>query len=79
VTRFAAVLIGAALIMGSVTVDSSQVHAAPPTVVPSPGYDARLRESRAAPAHATPAPAPAYVGHRKRIHPHHRAGNRSAY
>jgi hypothetical protein len=24
------------------------VHAAPPTVTPSPGYDARLREQRAA-------------------------------
>jgi hypothetical protein len=25
-------------------------HAAPPTVTPSPGYDARLQEQRAAPA-----------------------------
>ena len=30
------------------------VHAAPPTVVPSPGYDARLQEQRAAAAKATP-------------------------
>jgi hypothetical protein len=29
-------------------------HAAPPTVTPSPGYDARLQESRAAAAKATP-------------------------
>jgi hypothetical protein len=29
-------------------------HAAPPTVVPSPGYDARLQEQRAAAARATP-------------------------
>ena len=29
-------------------------HAAPPTVVPSPGYDARLQEQRAAAAKATP-------------------------
>ena len=26
-------------------------HAAPPTVIPSPGYDARLQEQRAAPRH----------------------------
>jgi hypothetical protein len=29
-------------------------HAAPPTVTPSPGYDARLQEQRAAAAKATP-------------------------
>jgi hypothetical protein len=29
-------------------------HAAPPTVTPSPGYDARLQEQRAAAARATP-------------------------
>ena len=28
-------------------------HAAPPTVTPSPGYDARLQEQRAAAAKAT--------------------------
>jgi hypothetical protein len=28
-------------------------HAAPPTVTPSPGYDARLQEQRAAAARAT--------------------------
>jgi hypothetical protein len=34
--------------------------AAPPTVTPSPGYDARLQESRTAPTvHAPVAPAPA--------------------
>ncbi|MGY3603297.1 MULTISPECIES: hypothetical protein [unclassified Bradyrhizobium] len=32
------------LTLGSVAAS----HAAPPTVVPSPGYDARLQESRAA-------------------------------
>ena len=41
-------------------------HAAPPTVTPSPGYDARLQEQRAAAARATP-PAPASVTPR-----HHR-------
>jgi len=76
-TRLAAALVGTALIMGSVTVDNSKVNAAPPTVVPSPGYDARLRESRAAPAHTMAVPAD--VRHRNRIHPRHRAGNRSVY
>jgi hypothetical protein len=33
---------------------SALAHAAPPTVVPSPGYDARLQEQRAAAAKATP-------------------------
>jgi hypothetical protein len=41
-------------------------RAAPPTVVPSPGYDARLQEQRAAAAKATP-PAPvAPRRHRKK-------------
>jgi hypothetical protein len=32
----------------------AQVRAAPPTVTPSPGYDARLQEQRAATAPAAP-------------------------
>lgn len=47
----------AALALGSVAAS----HAAPPTVVPSPGYDARLQESRAAsraPAFEPVAPTP---------------------
>jgi hypothetical protein len=43
--------------------------AAPPTVVPSPGYDARLQEQRAA-SQAVEAPKPAYVPRRK-PRPHH--------
>jgi hypothetical protein len=43
--------------------------AAPPTVVPSPGYDARLQEQRAA-SQAVAAPKPAYVLRRK-PKPHH--------
>jgi hypothetical protein len=43
--------------------------AAPPTVVPSPGYDARLQEQRAA-SQAVAAPKPAYVPRRK-PRPHH--------
>ncbi len=43
--------------------------AAPPTVVPSPGYDARLQEQRAA-SQAVAAPKPAY-GPRRKPKPHH--------
>ena len=49
-------------------------HAAPPTVIPSPGYDARLQEQRnAARAAATPAapiakPTPSRRG--KKTHAH---------
>jgi hypothetical protein len=47
------------------------VHAAPPTVTPSPGYDARLQEQRAAPPVYEPAvrdPRPVSRRHVKRIH-----------
>jgi hypothetical protein len=47
-------------------------HAAPPTVTPSPGYDARLQEQRAASSATVRAPvAPAarpVSRHRKRTH-----------
>jgi hypothetical protein len=46
-------------------------RAAPPTVTPSPGYDARLQEQRAAPPiYQPPAPAPKPVvrRHRKATH-----------
>jgi hypothetical protein len=74
-TRIAAAFVGAALIIAGVTTGVSRLHAAPPTVVPSPGYDARLQESRPAP---TVAPLPyaarasAYSRHRKRLHRHRR-------
>ena len=61
----------AALALGSV----ASSHAAPPTVVPSPGYDARLQESRApsrAPTYyepVMPAPKPAVPRRAKRTHP----------
>lgn len=50
-------------------------HAAPPTVTPSPGYDARLQEQRRAASSATVhepiAPAARPVSrHRKRTHAH---------
>jgi hypothetical protein len=65
---YGAVALGAALI-GNVL--AGPAIAAPPTVVPSPGYDARLQEQRAAsqsvqsvkPAH-DPAP-------RRKPRPHH--------
>jgi hypothetical protein len=42
----------AALVLAGVPV--AQVRAAPPTVTPSPGYDARLQEQRAAAPPAAP-------------------------
>jgi hypothetical protein len=63
---YRAAALGAALI-GSVVVGPA--IAAPPTVVPSPGYDARLQEQRAA-SQAVEAPKPAYVPRRK-PRPHH--------
>jgi hypothetical protein len=43
-------IFGLATLLGAGAV----VHAAPPTVTPSPGYDARLQEQRAAAAKVTP-------------------------
>ncbi len=43
-----------------------RAHAAPPTVTPSPGYDARLQEQRAAQPIYKPAPAPKPVVRRHR-------------
>ena len=51
--RLCGAIAAAALILAGVPV--AQVRAAPPTVTPSPGYDARLQEQRAAAAAATPA------------------------
>ncbi|MBR1124726.1 hypothetical protein JQ628_24600 [Bradyrhizobium lablabi] len=42
-------------------------HAVPPTVTPSPGYDARLQESRSARTIYTPAPKPPKVPRKKRV------------
>jgi hypothetical protein len=44
--RFGATAVAAAVMLAGIWV--SQVQAAPPTVTPSPGYDARLQEQRAA-------------------------------
>ena len=53
---YGAVTVAAALV-GSVL--TGPAMAAPPTVVPSPGYDARLQEQRAA-SHAVESPKPVY-------------------
>jgi hypothetical protein len=45
-------------------------RAAPPTVTPSPGYDARLQEQRAAAARIDQQPAPPPV-YRHRVRRHH--------
>lgn len=42
--------IGLTLLAGAaLAVSIASAHAAPPTVTPSPGYDARLQEQRSAP------------------------------
>jgi hypothetical protein len=54
---------------------TAPANAAPPTVTPSPGYDARLQEQRAAQMYqgpyygrAVPEFRPAFRHHRKRLH-----------
>ena len=47
------------------------VCAAPPTVTPSPGYDARLQEQRAAAAASSRSAVPA---HKPVTHRHHKRG-----
>jgi hypothetical protein len=54
---------------------TAPANAAPPTVTPSPGYDARLQEQRAAQRYqgpyygwAVPEFRPAFRHHRKRLH-----------
>ena len=42
-------------------------HAVPPTATPSPGYDARLQESRSATTIYTPAPRPPKAQRKKRV------------
>jgi hypothetical protein len=46
-------------------------HAAPPTVTPTPGYDARLQEQHAASSDyqpVAPAPRPVHRRHVRRVH-----------
>jgi hypothetical protein len=65
---YGAVALGAAFIGNALAVPAM---AAPPTVVPSPGYDARLQEQRAA-SQAVEAPRPAIdPAPRRKPRPHH--------
>jgi hypothetical protein len=48
--------LAAAAVLGALSL-VAPVYAVPPTVTPSPGYDARLQESRSATTIYTPAPA----------------------
>jgi hypothetical protein len=64
---YGAVALGAALIGSAL---AGPAIAAPPTVVPSPGYDARLQEQRA--AQAAQSPRPVYdPAPRRKPRPHH--------
>lgn len=58
---YRAVVLGAALTGSAV---AGPAIAAPPTVVPSPGYDARLQEQRAA-LRAGESPKPSHAPRRK--------------
>lgn len=60
------------MLLALVALAAGPARAAPPTVVPSPGYDARLQEQRAAAAAASRPAMPAHkpVGHR-----HHKRGH----
>jgi hypothetical protein len=44
-------------------------HAVPPTATPSPGYDARLQESRSGTTIYTPAPRPPKPPRKKPVQP----------
>jgi hypothetical protein len=50
--------------------------AAPPTVTPSPGYDARLQEQRAATAHYEPGVRVARPDYRRHVRRSHRGAQR---
>jgi hypothetical protein len=58
---YGAFALGAALLASTL---AGPAMAAPPTVVPSPGYDARLQEQRAALQRAE-SPKPSYAPRRK--------------
>lgn len=61
------------MIVALMVLGAGSVRAAPPTVVPSPGYDARLQEQRAAAAsseRAAPAAKPVQPRHHRSRHTH---------
>jgi hypothetical protein len=56
-----------AAVIAALVAASAAARSAPPTVTPSPGYDARLQEQRAAAARATPqAAAPVTPRHHRK-------------
>ncbi|MCC8963315.1 hypothetical protein H8A95_13585 [Bradyrhizobium sp. Pear76] len=57
------------MLLTLVSLAAGPVRAAPPTVVPSPGYDARLQEQRAA------ASRPAVPTHKPVARRHHKRGH----
>jgi len=61
--RFGTTAAAAAVMAAGIWV--SQVQAAPPTVTPSPGYDARLQEQRAASRFQAPIPSVVRPVHRR--------------
>jgi hypothetical protein len=68
--QFCATVAVAAITVSGGSVLTAPAYAAPPTVTPTPGYDARLQESRAA-APTVHVPAPRAFDrrhHPKRIH-----------
>ena len=69
----AATVIAAAAVVGGWTL-AAPARAAPPTVTPSPGYDARLQEQRAASqavqAPVAPVVTPAAPRRHKKTHAH---------
>jgi hypothetical protein len=69
--RFYASLAIAAVVALAGWASLAPANAAPPTVTPSPGYDARLQEQRAAQTYYEPVvrtPRPVSRRHIKRIH-----------
>jgi hypothetical protein len=65
---YAALAVAAVAISGGLAL-IAPAHAVPPTVTPSPGYDARLQQERAASTLYQPAPRTFHRRHpAKRIH-----------
>jgi hypothetical protein len=72
---FAALAIAATVALGGLA-SLTPARAAPPTVTPSPGYDARLQEQRAAPAYYEPGVRVARPGYRRHVRRSHRGAYR---
>jgi hypothetical protein len=72
---FAALAIAVLVALGGLA-SLTAVRAAPPTVTPSPGYDARLQEQRAAPAYYEPGVRASRPGYRRHLRRSHRGAYR---